>query len=719
MRYVLLLLLTVLGVAHATTISIGVVVVNPLAFTQTSGLTAPVSSSTVVGTISGGTGPYSVADTAHFSVSGSNLLAATTLAAGQYPTTLRDSGSQQLMIDISIGVGNAVTFTAAKTLVAPLASGTIVGTIAGGITPYVVNDTTDFSVSGSNLLSAKTLTAGSYPITITDHAGTTVSPTIVVVPALGFAPVSLTAPVSPGSTVGTISGGTSPFTVADTVHFSVSSNLLLANATLSSGTYPTTLNDSGGQSLNITVAVSSPVTFTQVQPLAAPVATGGLIGTISGGTAPYTVNDTTDFSVSGGNLLAAKTLVAGNYPITINDSVSGSVNATVVIASGVAFAQVNPLVATVPTGTIVGNIAGGVTPYHVADTTNFAIVNTTQLAAAQPLAAGSYPTTLTDSSSQSQAITVLVETPVAFSQSTTLTTATPSSTTAGTISGGVAPYVVSDTTNFSVSGSNLNLAQVLAAGNYPITITDSLGATASVTLVVYAPLTVQVASPLTGPLAQGRVVASISGGNGPYTVSDTVNFMIVGSAVQTATTVAPGNYSIIITDSSLPHALNASVTIPVQTPVPPLSFAQVGLTSPVPSGTLVGTISGGVAPYSVSDTVNFAVSGSNLNAARILSGGAYPITITDSASNSINVTINVTVGSTSVSCNQIGTLTAPLAANTTICMIVVVPSNWMSPPGIFNLSGNDANLFYVSGFTFRNSTVLSAGVYTVTLQSVP
>lgn len=722
MRYVLLLLLTLLGVAHATTISISVVVVNPLAFTQTTPLTAPVSTSTVVGTISGGTSPYTLSDVSlvNFSISGSNLLAAQTLAAGQYPATIIDSGSQTLQINVSVGVGNPVTFTPAKTLVAPVAANTIVGTIAGGVTPYVVNDTTDFSVSGSNLLAAKTLTAASYPITITDNASSTVNATVVVVPALGFAPVALTSPVSIGSTVGTISGGTSPFTVADTVHFSVSSNLLLANAVLTTGTYPTTLNDSGGQSLNITVAVSSPVTFTQVQPLAAPVASGALVGTISGGTAPYTVNDTTDFSVSSGNLLAAKTLAAGSYPITINDSASGHVNATVVISSGVAFAQVNPLVATVATGTIVGNIAGGVTPYHVADTTNFAVVNTTQLAAAQPLAAGSYPTTITDSSSQSQAITVLVETPVVVTQSTTLTSATPAGTTAATISGGVAPYIVNDPGHFTVSGANLNLAVALAPGQYPVVVTDSLGATGSTTFTVYAPLSVQVLGNLIGPLTPGTTVAIISGGFGPYSIDDTTDFVINGTNVQTAGTLAPGSYSTIITDSASPHSLSVSVTIPVQVATPPLTFAQVGLTAPVASGTQVGTISGGVPPYAVSDTVNFAVSSSALNAARILSAGSYPITITDSASDSINANIIVNaVASTSVACNQIGALTAPLAANTTICMIVVLPSTWTSPPGQFNLSGNNATLFYVNGYAFKNAVVLGAGVYTVILNSVP
>lgn len=720
MKYVLLLLLALFSSANATTIAISVTVVNPLAFAQTTSLMAPVSSGATVGIISGGTAPYSVADTVHFSVSGSSLKAATTLAAGQYPTTISDSGAQQLQVNVSVGVANPVVFTAAKILVAPVGTGTIVGTISGGVTPYVVNDTTDFSVSGSNLLAAKTLVAASYPITITDNVGTTTSPTVVVVTVLGFAQTEpLTAPVSSGTTVGVISGGTSPYTVADTTDFTVSGSNLNAARTLVAGAYPTTLNDSNGQSLNITVTASSPVTFTQVVPLAAPVASGTLIGTIAGGTAPYSVNDTADFSVSSGNLLAAKTLAAGSFPIIVSDSASGSVHATVVISSGIAFAQTIPLVAPVPATTVVGTIAGGVTPYAVADTTHFVVVNTTHLAAAESLAAGQYATTISDSSGQTQAITVSVETPVVVTQSTTITSAIVTGTGVATISGGVGPYVVNDTTDFTVSGANLYLAKILTAGNYPVTVTDSLGAMGSATFTVYTPLAVQVSSNLVGPVAQGTTVATISGGFGPYSINDTTDFVVNGSNVQTAQVLGANNYSVIISDSASPHVLTAAVTIPVQTAAPPITFAPTGVSAPVQIGTSVGTISGGTPPYFVNDTVNFVVSGSNLNAARVLSAGSYPITLTDSGTGSLTTTISIVTKSTAVACNQIGALTAPLPPGTVICVIQVSPPTWTAPPGIFNLSGPDAGSFNTNGYNFANSITLQAGVYTVILTSTP
>lgn len=63
---------------------------------------------------------------------------------------------------------------------------------------------------------------------------------------LAFTPVAgLVAPLSPGSAVGTISGGTPPYASSDTMDFSISGSTLETAGTLGAGSYPTTITDSG------------------------------------------------------------------------------------------------------------------------------------------------------------------------------------------------------------------------------------------------------------------------------------------------------------------------------------------------------------------------------------------------------------------------------------------------------------------------------------------
>lgn len=99
--------------------------------------------------------------------------------------------------------------------------------------------------------------------------------------------------------------------------------------------------------------------------------------------------------------------------------------------------------------------------------------------------------------------------------------------------------------------------------------------------------------------------------------------------------------------------------------------------------------------------------------------------IAPAASLSLNVTVN-DPASTAISCVP-GTLTAPVAAGTSICTVAVSPTGvWLMPPGTLTLSGPNAADFAVASTPGSNSTLvvapgvtLQASGYAVTITATP
>ena len=98
---------------------------------------------------------------------------------------------------------------------------------------------------------------------------------------------------------------------------------------------------------------------------------------------------------------------------------------------------------------------------------------------------------------------------------------------------------------------------------------------------------------------------------------------------------------------------------------------------------------------------------------------AVVLAIAASAAHAANTTVSIVINSpasTSVSCSP-GTLTAPVAANTVVCPISVVPSGWS---GALTLSGTNASSFALSGTNLVvGASALSAGTYSVTITATP
>jgi len=91
------------------------------------------------------------------------------------------------------------------------------------------------------------------------------------------------------------------------------------------------------------------------------------------------------------------------------------------------------------------------------------------------------------------------------------------------------------------------------------------------------------------------------------------------------------------------------------------------------------------------------------------------LTGAQAASTMLSIIIN-SPASTSVTCT-LGTYTAPLAAGSTICPIVIAPAGWS---GALALSGTNASSFSLNGSNLVvGSSALGAGTYSVTITATP
>ena len=94
----------------------------------------------------------------------------------------------------------------------------------------------------------------------------------------------------------------------------------------------------------------------------------------------------------------------------------------------------------------------------------------------------------------------------------------------------------------------------------------------------------------------------------------------------------------------------------------------------------------------------------------LMAGGAYAATTT------LSIVIN-SGPSTSVSCSP-AALTAPVAAGTLVCPVVVAPASWS---GALTLSGPNASSFALSGsnLVVGAAGIANAGTLSVTITSTP
>ena len=327
---------------------------------------------------------------------------------------------------------------------------------------------------------------------------------------------------------------------------------------------------------------------------------------ITAGTAPYTITwgagtvavSTTQYTITN--------LCAGTYQISLTDSLGcGSSTNVTINAPGAPSLNITttPAICYGGTGTATAVVSGGTGPFSYSWSNG---ANTSTITAQ----AGPYSVTITDQGtnctvsgnvnipgpSSPLTVTFLVQPPSGCTVSDGQATANPS--------GGWGTSPSSYTYLWSTSpAQTTQTATGLAAGQYTLTLTDSLGCSITSTVNVPAPGSpsislIAVVSVACYGDSTGVIAISISGGSSPYTYSWS-NGTTVNSPSTTAilTGLAANTYSVTVTDNAGCQSTYGPVS--VGGPSAPLSATITGPVT-VCTGiqvTYTANASGGTSPY--------------------------------------------------------------------------------------------------------------------------
>lgn len=446
----------------------------------------------------------------------------------------------------------------------------------------------------------------------------------------------------------TITGGTSPYTVAWTGPNSYTSSLTDING-LRAGVYNVNVTDNHG------CTTSGTTTLTESPALAANISgvtnmacygdnNGSATANVSGGSAPYTYS----WSTSPAQTNATATgLTPGNYTVNVQDVFGCPISASTTI-TGPTQALTTSLAAKTDvrcfgntTGSASITASGGTAPYTYS--WNSSPVQNT--AAATNLPAGTYTVTVTDANNCTTQRTVTIAQPaqaLAVSASVTNDVAcfgNTSGSATSSASGGTGPYAYQWSTSPVQNTANANN---LPVGTYTVTARDVNNCTAQATVTVTGPaaalsasVTAHTDAACNGAL-NGSATVTANGGTAPYAYSWN------SSPVQTsatATGLGAGNYTVTITDNK-GCSTTASTTI-----AQPAVLAISGNITPAlcqgaGNGAIDASVTGGTAPYTYSWSGPASFSASAQDISGLVAGG-YTVVVTDahgcSASQSFDV----------------------------------------------------------------------------------
>lgn len=444
-------------------------------------------------------------------------------------------------------------------------NGTAAVAVTGGTQPYSYS----WIPTGGNGSAANGLQAGTYTVIVTDATGCSATDTITISNATSNAHLTVSSVnatcnnTANGSATVNVNGGQQPYT------YLWSNGATTPTATgLAAGTYSVLLLTAAACSSAAFVTITQPLPMLLHASSSSATCNGMNNGTaavyVAGGTSPYTYswcNGSTTSSVS--------SLPAGVCSATITDANACSLQYQVTITQPLPM-QLSGTVVN-PVSCFGGNngsasvvVSGGTTPYQYNWSTS--PIQTTQQAV--NLFSGIYWVVVSDSNQCKDSVVVLVTQPIPLQIQTVSNSVTCANQYNGSIqanvSGGNAPYsFIWSTAPVQTTAS----ATGLAAGSYTLTVTDSKGCTMSVTDSVFQPITlstlVSTVSNITCfGLNNGVATVIPSGGTVPYSYSwSTIPLQLNA----TATGLAPGIYTVIVTDAK---GCTAFATATISQPAP-------------------------------------------------------------------------------------------------------------------------------------------------------
>ena len=355
--------------------------------------------------------------------------------------------------------------------------------------------------------------------------------------------------------------------------------------------------------------------------------TGTAVYTVTGGTAPYDIQDDL-------------TLTAGGYTTTVTDDNGCQASVSFTIDEPDAELEISVVTTDVlcnggNTGTAVYTVTGGTAPYDIQDDLT--------------LTAGSYTTTVTDDNGCQASVSFTIDEPDAALQISAITT----DVTCNNGTDGEVELIVTGGTN-----ATNTIIPDLSAGEYTETYTDDNGCDVSITFTIGEPDPFIIDSDITNiscsEYNDGSIDLSVSGNNGGYSfLWDT------GANTSSIDNLSPGTYSVTITDQlSCETTETYNITEPT-----PLTFEVISSDTELECSNSVGNftilITGGTEPYNYSwtDGNNNFISegdvtpgplGGFINSIEGLTGGIYNLTITDDNGCPLLFTDEINIGPTSI-----------------------------------------------------------------------
>jgi gliding motility-associated-like protein len=673
--------------------------------------------------VSGGTAPYSYSWN---TMPVQHTATAINLGAGTYVVTVTDSNgcSATASVIISQPASALSASVSSQTNVSCYGdnNGSATISVSGGTAPYTYSWNTN---PAQLTATANNLSAGTYQVFVIDANNCSVAVNVTISQPSAALVASISAQTNvgcfntaSGSATVSVSGGTGPYTYAwntSPVQTGATASGLMA------GNYNVTVTDANGCSATASVNISQPasslsasVAF-QADVLCFGDANGSANVTVSGGVAPYSYSwSTSPVQTSA----TATNLAAGSYTVMVTDSNNCSTSVIVTIHGPGAM-----LAATISSHTDIscnGNpgsatvsVSGGTGPYNY-------IWNTSPVqtgATASGLTAGNYMVTVTDHNGCTATASVTISQTnalIAINSSVSNYNNSNISCNGGnngyiniTVSGGTGPLTFDWSGPGNFSSSNQNISN-LGAGVYELTVTDSAGCTASLTVNMTEPNeALALSSSITNVSCtggnSGAIDLSVTGGTSPYSYAWTGpnNF---SASTEDISGLGMGVYTVTVTDA---NGCTVSGTMNVAQPTPiVVSFQESDFNSTNISchggndGSINMTVYGGSAPYSYFwNGPNGFTSGSEDISG--LYAGNYTVTVTDA--NGCIVTMQDTLTEPSA----ITAIFTSMDANCTMHDGVIATD-------IFGGAGNYSCL-WSNGNTSHDISGLSAGAYGVAI----
>ncbi|WP_180336346.1 T9SS type B sorting domain-containing protein [Pontibacter ramchanderi] len=587
--------------------------------------------SITVGAVTGGTGTYT------YSINNGGFQSGTTftgLAAGAHRITVRDAKGCVFTKSVTLENVEGPQFSAATTnTTCGNNNGSIsIGAVTGGVAPYT------YSIDGSSFQSTTTfanIKAGEYAVSVKDANGCIGTVTVQVQDIAGPSDFTL---AGASSTCGNrnasiqisdVVGGTAPYTYSkDGTNFQTSANF----GSLAAGEYTITVKDANGCFIAKTIEVTDIPGPSELILSSTSSTCGSANGVITvsgvtGGTAGYT------YSINGGAFQTStrfESVLAGKHTVTVKDANGCTLSREITVTD---IAGPSDLAATAKATTCgasngeltITGTTGGTAPYtYSKDGVNFQSELTLT-----GFAAGTHTITVKDANGCTfekafEITNVGGPTAVAATSGAASCADNDGTITAGTVTGGVAPY------QYSINGTTFQSGTAftgLASGSYTLTVRDANGCIVTRAVTINKNIPTNFATTTTATTCGSNngtiTVGDVTGGFAPYTYSkDGTNFQ----ASATLTGFVAGTHTITVKDakgctyamqvqvSDIPGPSELAITLKASTCGDPnASFNITGVT-------------GGTAPYT------YSIDGTNFQSASsfaALATGTYNVTVKD------------------------------------------------------------------------------------------